>query len=173
MNLRETLLKEHSKSQCEKIVTWVGNSQQRFDDLFQLFLNDEYRVVQRAAWPMSYAAIAHPTLIEKNFEALVKKLKQPGQHDSVKRNGIRLLENIAIPEQWQGDIMNICFDFLNRPGEAVAIKAFSISVLGKMALEYPEIIPELKLVIEDQLPTQSAAFKSRAKKLFRELDKKS
>ncbi len=37
MNLREEILKEHSKTQCTKIVDWVGDSQQRFDELFQFF----------------------------------------------------------------------------------------------------------------------------------------
>ena len=89
MKLREEILKEHSKAQCTKIVKWVGSNQQRFDELFDLFLNDEYRVVQRAAWPVSY----------------------------------------------------------------------------------PEIKPELKLIIEDQLPHQSAGFKSRAKMVLKQLSK--
>ena len=59
--------------------------------------------------------------------------------------------------------MEICFKYLESPNEAVAIKAFSLTVLGKLAKKYPEIIPEIKLMIEEQLPHQSAAFKSRAK----------
>ena len=59
--------------------------------------------------------------------------------------------------------MEICFKYLESSDEAVAIKAFSLTVLGKLAKKYPEIIPEIKLMIEEQLPHQSAAFKSRAK----------
>ena len=33
MNLREEILKEHSKAQCTKIVNWVGTNQQRFDEV--------------------------------------------------------------------------------------------------------------------------------------------
>jgi hypothetical protein len=54
MNLKETLLKEHSKANCMRIVKWVGDDQEKFYELFDLFLNAEYRVVQRAAWPVSY-----------------------------------------------------------------------------------------------------------------------
>ena len=59
MKLRETILKDHSKATCLRIVKWVGNDQKRFDELFNLFLNDEYRVVQRAAWPMTYLSLIH------------------------------------------------------------------------------------------------------------------
>lgn len=51
MVLHDEILKEHSKTQCLKIVKWVGGSQDRFDELIHLLFQDEYIVVQRAAWP--------------------------------------------------------------------------------------------------------------------------
>jgi hypothetical protein len=65
--------------------------------------------------------------------------------------------------------MEICFRYVESPTEAVAIKAFALTILGKLAKKYPEIIAEIKLLIEDQLPHQSAAFKTRAKKLLKQL----
>jgi hypothetical protein len=162
-NLREQILKEHSKAQCTVIVNWVGANQQRFDELFYLFLDDEYRVVQRAAWPVSYCVIAHPNFICKHWGSLIKNLQKPNLHNAVKRNSIRLLQDIAIPKKYQGQIMNICFSYVENPLEAVAVKAFSLTVLGNLAKQYPEIIPEIKLLIEEQLGRQTAAFKSRAK----------
>lgn len=67
--------------------------------------------------------------------------------------------------------MNICFAYLESPAEALAIKVFSMTVLGNLAKLYPEIIPELKLLIEDQLPYQTAGFKSRGKKVLKVLEK--
>ena len=78
MNLRETILEEHSKAQTNKIIKWIGSDQKRFDELFKLFLNDEYRVVQRAAWPLSNCVMAHPQLIQKHFTKLIKNLQKPG-----------------------------------------------------------------------------------------------
>lgn len=46
MNLREELVMEHSKAQCNKIVQWVGDSEKKFEKLFHLFLTDTYRVTQ-------------------------------------------------------------------------------------------------------------------------------
>lgn len=78
MNLRQTILAEHSKANCDRIVKWIGDSQKRFDELFALFLVDEYRVVQRAAWPLSYCSINHPGLIQKHLAKLLKNLEKPG-----------------------------------------------------------------------------------------------
>lgn len=166
-NLREQILKEHSKVQCTKIVNWVGSSQTRFDALFHLFLNDEYRVVQRSAWPVSYCVIAHPVFITKHWSKLIKNLQKANLHDAVKRNSVRLLQDIPIPKKYQGEIMDICFKYLASPTEAVAVKAFSLTVLHQLSKQYPEIIPEIKLLIEEQLPHQTAAFKSRAKSFLK------
>ena len=162
-DLRESLLKEHSKAQCAVIVDWIGHSQQRFDMLFNLFLSDDYRVVQRASWPLSYSVIAHPEFIKTHFKKLLDNLRKTGIHSAVKRNTVRLLQDIEIPKRFHGRVMDFCFSYIMSPSEPVAVKAFSLSILQNLAGQYPEIVPEIKLVIEEQLPHQTAAFKSRAK----------
>lgn len=169
MKLREELLKEHSKPQCNKIVEWVGSSQQRFDELFNLFQHDEYRVVQRSAWPVSYCVSAHPNFIEKHLSQTIKNLAKPNIHDAVKRNTVRFLQNIEIPKKYHGEILNICFKYLESPTEPLAVKVFSMSVVGNLAKYYPEIIPELKLIIEDQIPNQTAGFRARARKVLKQM----
>ena len=49
MNIRDEILREHSKAQCLRIAQYIGEDKQRFDELMYLFLNDEYRVCQRVA----------------------------------------------------------------------------------------------------------------------------
>jgi hypothetical protein len=56
MTLRDQILKEHTKANCNAIVKWIGDSQQRFDELFKLFLSDEYRI------PNGPLALAMPLL---------------------------------------------------------------------------------------------------------------
>ncbi|MEO6489149.1 MAG: hypothetical protein ABIO04_04340 [Ferruginibacter sp.] len=96
-------------------------------------------------------------------------LQKPNLHNAVKRNSLRLLQDIDIPEKYQGQLMDICFEFLQSPTEALAVKVYSMTVLARLSKIYPEIIPELKLIIEDQSPSQTAGFKSRAKKVFKVL----
>jgi len=167
MDLRKTILAEHSKANCNKIVKWVGSSQQRFDELFHLFLISGYRVNQRAAWPVSYCVIDHPGLIKKHFSKLVKNLHKPGIGDSVKRNSVRLLQHIDIPKKFHGEVMDLCFNYISSPNEPVAVKAFSLTILQNLSTDYPEIKNELKLIIEDRWPHETAAFHSRAKKFLK------
>ncbi len=166
MELRQTLLSEHSKAQTNAIIKWVGNSQERFDALFHFFLTEEYRVVQRAAWPLSYCVIKHPHLIEKHFKELINYLHAPKISNAVKRNTVRLLQHIEIPERFHGDVMNICFDYIASPLEAAAVKAFALTILQNLTQYYLEIKDEVKIIIEDRWEVESPAFRSRAKKFL-------
>jgi|SRR5437868_6041962 len=170
-DLRSEILKEHSKAQCTKIVKWIGADQKRFDELIRLFINDEYRVVQRAAWPLGYCVKAHPKFIDKHWKKIIDNLGKPDLHVAVKRNTMRFLQDIAIPEKYHGEIMNICFQYQESQTEALAVKVFSLTVLGNLAKMYPEITAEVKLLIEEQLPHQTIGYRSRAKKLLKEFEK--
>ncbi len=60
MNLREAIVKEHSKIQCNRIVSWVGDDQKKFDSLFQLLISDDSLLSQRASWPVSNCVLNYP-----------------------------------------------------------------------------------------------------------------
>jgi hypothetical protein len=167
MNLEEALLKEHSKKQCDAIVKYIGDNKERFALLMDLFFKGEYRITQRAAWPMSYCVRNHPSLIKPYFKLLLDNLSKNGIHDAVLRNTVRLLQDVEIPKKFHGRVMNICFDFIQSNETAVAIKAFSLTILQNLSKQYPEIIPELKLIIEERWEHETAAFRSRAKRFLK------
>lgn len=165
MNIEAALLEEHSKAQCDKIVKYIGSNKERFAELMKLFFKGEYRVTQRASWPMSNCVKKHPQLIQPYYKRLLDNLEKPGLHDAVLRNTVRLLQDVEIPEAHHGRIMTICFNFVQSNETAVGIKAFSLTILQNLAKKYPEIIPELRTIIEERWEHESAAFRSRAKKI--------
>lgn len=171
MNLREEILEEHSKLRCQKITEWVGKSQPRFDELFAIFMEEESILTQRASWPLSNCVELHPSLIENKFDQLIKKLHTTPLHDAIKRNSMRLLQFTTIPEKFEGEIMDICFKFLESPKETLSVKVFSLYILAKLAKKYPDISSEIKLLIDEQLPHQSAGFKIAVRKVLKVLGK--
>jgi hypothetical protein len=166
MELRKQLLQAHSKENCNYIVSWVGSNQKRFDELFALFMSDESPLVQTSSWPLSYCVEAYPDLIQKHFASLLKNIKRQHNHDAVKRHTLRMLQFVEIPKKYQGEVMSMCFDFIQNFAEKPGTKVFSLTLLEKLAKLYPEIKAELRLIIETQMPHESAGFKSRAKKML-------
>ncbi len=167
MSLKEMLLQEQSKKQCDKIVRFIGKDRKRFAELMKLFFDGEYRLTQRAAWPMSYCVRKKPALISPYIGKIIRSLPDRNLHDAVIRNSVRLLQWVDVPRKFHGELMNSCFAFLQSPETAIAIKAFSLSILENLSNIYPEIIPEIKVIIEDRWDYESPAFRTRAGKFYK------
>lgn len=163
MDLLTLLQAEHSKAQMQKIVDWIGNDQQRFDNLVKIFLTGEYRIIQRAAWPLSQCAKKYPALVNKHYKSLLQQMQDPKQHPAVKRNVLRIFDNIEIPQKYHGRLMTLCMDYIADPKEPIAVQAFALGVLKKLATFYPEIRPEVEIIIASRLPNATAAYCSRAR----------
>lgn len=167
MDIRTEILKEHSKENSEHVAAWVGNDAERMKELIDHFLHDEYRVVQRLAQVVGKIGDHHPELIQQHLDTLVQRMQEDGLPVAVKRNVVRVLQYVEIPEHLQGAVMNTCFDMLADPNETVAVRVFSMTVLDNLSKNYPEIRQELIAIIEDQLEQGcSAGFRSRAKKIL-------
>jgi hypothetical protein len=169
MDLLILLRAEHSKKQTDRIVTYIGGDKERFATLINLFFKGEYRITQRAAWPLSYCVREHPELIDPYYRQLLDNLGRKDIHVAVIRNTVRLLQDVSIPKRWHGRVMSICFDFVADPETPIAVKAFSLTILSNLSADYPEIRGELKLLIGDQWEQATPAFRSRAKKILKGL----
>lgn len=167
--LSEQLTLEHSKPQAQRLAAWIGHDAERFAALMEIFLSNDYRLCQRSAWVLSHVAQKSPLLVEPWLPRMVAKMREPGIHDAVKRNVVRLLEDIDIPDAIVDDLADLCFQFLANPHEAIAIRAFSMTVLEKICRKIPELKPELRLLIEEHFEHGTAAFKSRGKKILGKL----
>ena len=106
---------------------------------------------------MSHCADAHPHLIQPHLKPIIKNLQRP-IHVVVKRNTVRVLQDIEIPDDLMGILAEPCFEFLTSNQEPVAVKVLSMTILANMAKKLPDFKKELTIIIEDQMPYASAGF---------------
>jgi hypothetical protein len=174
MNLREQILTDHTRPNAVLVADWIGKDKKRFDELMQLFLYDDHRVVQRSAWVLSMCADRYPELVLPYMDKMLQHCNKEGVHIAVKRNVTRLLQYMPVPEAHEEAVMNLCFESLADPKEAIAVRCFSMGILADLSARYPEIKNELRHIIEDALEHQevSAAYKSKAKRVLKQLNKK-
>jgi hypothetical protein len=169
MDLLKLLRAEHSKKQTDRIVAYIGGDKERFKALIELFFKGEYRITQRAAWPLSYCVRRHPELIAPYYRQLLDNLGTKDIHVAVIRNTVRLLQDVSIPKRYHGRVMSVCFDFIGDVETSIAVKAFALTILSNFSKDYPEILGELKLIIEEQWERATPAFRSRARKILKNL----
>ena len=170
MNIRAAILEEHSKKQVLKIANYVGNDKERFAELIQIYFDGPYIVTQRASWALAHCAVADYNLVYPYLGKMIDMLN-PNAHDAVKRNTLRILGNIDVPEALMGLLVVKCFKYLQSESEPIATRVFSMTILLNISKKEPDLKNELKIVITELLPYGSAAIKSRAKKTLKELEK--
>lgn len=163
MDIRQALMAEHSKRQTMAIVEFIGDDPKRFAELMKLFFAGEYRLTQRAAWPMNYCAERHSALIQPYLPKLLDCLEREDMHDAVKRNVMRLLQYIEIPKRLAGRVYAHCVDFIDDAYQPVAVRVFAVTVAARIAKSEPDLLNELRLIVSKHLPHTTAAFQKRAR----------
>lgn len=171
MDIKAALLREHSKSQADRVANYACRSGNNFKELMECYSSKNFLLAQRAAWSVSIAGRLHPELVLPHLKYLVDVLDRKDVHDAVIRNSVRILETIDIPKKYQGKVMKACFGFLQDYSIPGAIKAFSMTTLFNLSKQYPEIRNELKSIIEGHWEHETPAFKSRGRKILAAIKK--
>jgi hypothetical protein len=168
MDIREALLAGHSKRQTMKIVHYVDGDAVRFRELMDNFLGDTYRVSQRAASAVNYCAEHHPELVRPYIVKLIEQLERDDVHVAVRRNVARLLQFVEIPPRLHGRVFEISYDLVNDADQPVAVRVFALTVAAKIAENKPDLLKELRLLVDKHISHTTVAFRTRARKVFAE-----
>ena len=168
MNIRTTLMADpmQSKQRATEVAAYACLDSANFQELMDCFLADDYRLTQRAALSVRIAAIQHPEMIAPHMGSLVDQLSRTDIHDAVIRNSVRILEEIEIPAELHGKVMDACFGFIQNRQIAIAIRAFSLTILYNLSKIYPEIKKELGIIIEETMEFEKPAIRARGRKIL-------
>ena len=164
MDYRRRLETENSKALWLEILNDVGTSKEKFSILVELFLNDDQRIALSSSQIVGKIAEKKQKLVKPYLIRFVKHLKT-NPIDGVKRNILRSFQFNDVPKEVEGEMFDIALKYLISIDEAVAIKAFSMTVLRKICQLYPdltqEVIPTLELLVQE---SDSPGIKSRGNK---------
>jgi len=90
-------------------------------------------------------------------------------HDAIRRNALRILEDIDIPEKYCGELFDLSNNYLHDIKEPIAVRAFSISVMFNIAKKYTELKTEVKHNAESLLHCGIPALESRSRKVLKQI----
>ncbi|MEJ7645777.1 MAG: hypothetical protein WKF87_14380 [Chryseolinea sp.] len=171
MDLRKRLSKSGAVGELTRIADDLRVDKALFKELIEVYIAGPHGLTHRAAHVINFIAARDPHLLRPHLRRIIKQLDVLEVHDAYRRNTIRMLQWIDIPEYLQGRILDLCFKYLLDKKEAIAIRVFSMSVINRIAQGEDSLTRELKLVVEDQLPYAGPAFRSRAKKVLNQMQR--
>ena len=134
----------------------------------EVYFDPDLIIRQRAAYVLGRLGKAHQKMLQPHYPSILMEFNQD-VHSSRIRNPLRLFETVDIPLSIEMPLMEHCFDFVQNPRWQDAIRAFAITVLGRLVKTYPELQREFLLILEAQILDSAPSFRSRAEKMIHRL----
>jgi hypothetical protein len=169
--MREELLKEHSKKMALLVSRYVGNDPERFALLVDLCFDEDVRVVQRAMWVVSHCTDNFPELIIPHLGRFLEYAGNEPPHVAVKRNVLRIMKSGPIPEELEGAVYDLCWKLAYSTKEDVAVRAFALFVMCRVAEKYPELREEVISIAEGFAESESKGLLSCGRNVVKQLQK--
>ena len=148
MDIRDELMRGHSRLNAERIADHVGADPGRFRELMRCVLKDSILAGQRAAYSMGIAVENHPELVVPYLKDLLVALDKP-LHEAVHRNTLRILQFCVLPQKLHGPMAEKLFAVIHEPSRPIAVRAFAITAATRVVQLYPDLEHEFRLLLEE------------------------
>lgn len=158
-----------------KEAEWVAESAagnvEILKKLLEYSFSDDKKLAFRASWTLSKVFDRYPEMLNPDLERMIETLDNL-ENESVQRSFLRMislgdLDKISI--RHQGILADHCFKMLKSGFSAIAIKAYSMEIIYKLALIYPELANELSATIQMLQGEGSAGILARGHLILKKL----
>lgn len=125
--------------------------------------SDDRKLSFRASWTLSRVFDKNPEIVQPYLEDIIEKLNSL-DNESTQRSFLRIIsfaDFSRISLKHHGILADNCFKALNSGFSAIAIKAYSMEIIYRLALIYPELANELSASIVMLQGEGSAGIKAR------------
>ena len=170
MSIREQLLRQNSRANCDRVRAVVIGDQSRLIELMACFFSDEVIVAQRAAMVVGDVGRHEPDLLLPWLAELVDAIENP-IHQAIRRNGVRFFSELdqPIPKPLEKRLVRMCLRFVADPTEKTAPAAFAMQFVADRAGEYPSDAKKLCKALKARTLEATPGFQNRARKILKRL----
>jgi 8-oxo-dGTP diphosphatase len=160
-----------SMQEAEWMATSAIENPVIFDKLLEYSFSDDNKLAFRASWTLTKVCDRHPEMIYPHLSRLIEGLESISNESTI-RSFLRIisLSDIdRIREKHHGILAEHCFSLLRSGFSAIAVKAYSMEILYKLVLKYPELRNELSATINMLQQEGSAGIIARGRQILRKL----
>ena len=136
-----------------KEVEWIAKSAVEnpviFRKLFNYSFSDDKKLAFHSSWALSKICDQYPELFDAWLPQIIDVLGKL-ENESAQRSFLRILTQTDMAKltgKQQGILADHCFSALRSGFSAIAIKAYSMEIIYKLAVIYPELAHELAATI--------------------------
>lgn len=164
--LLENIENCQSKQSVVQLAQLLANNSAMIESIFELMENDTNKKAWKAAWVLEHIYMENPVAITKHADTMIHIFMTSSCNGSKRILG-KLLSLSDITGKVDGHFVNTCFELLKNDTVDVAVKVHAMQLIYNIGQRYPELGVELKMMLEEQIPNNTAAFNCRAKSLLK------
>lgn len=171
MNIRQQLLKNHSRQNADFVEAYVVDTPGAIIQLMACFFSDEVKVAQRSAQVVGNLGRHHPAMLKPWWAEMVASGNRP-VHQAIRRNVARYFSELelAIPKKLESSIVDSFTDWSCDSSSPVAVSVFAMQFVADRCNGYPIHAKRVRTAIESQLASASPGFCNRGRKIIKQLD---
>ena len=167
---KEYLNRSIDRLYLHEIVDSVSLFPEDFDILYNLIKDPQSKISWRAAWACQKVFDKYPDFLYGKQEELIS-LVMKSNHDGTKRILLSILLELPTPQPLPVDFLDFCFEHMLNLNDAIAVQSLCIKIAYKLCLLEPELLPELKLYLENaELEYYSVAVKTCTRNILKKLN---
>ena len=156
---------------ADRIASSVTDDPQIILNLIEYSFSDDKKLAFRSSWTLTKVCDIFPEMIHSHLNRLSESLPQI-TNESVQRSFLRIislsdLNKIGVKQH--GIIADICFQSLRSGFSAIAVRAYSMEILYRLTVTYPELKNELLATINMLQGESSAGIIARGKHIAQKL----
>lgn len=160
-----------SMKEAEWVATSAIENPAIFIRLFQYSNSSDKKLAFRASWTLTKVCDRFPEIIYPYLSQMVESLSKI-DNESTLRSFLRILSLTdldKINNRQHGLLADFCFGTLNSGFSAIAVRAYSMEILYRLSLIYPELANELSTSIHIVMEDGSAGITARGRTIIRKL----
>ena len=160
-----------SMKEAEWVATSAIENPAIFIKLFEYSHSPDKKLAFRASWTLTKVCDKFPEIIYPYLSQIVETLNTI-DNDSTLRSFLRIIslsDLEKINSHQHGLLADFCFSTLNSGFSAIAVKAYTMEILYRLSLIYPELANELSTSIRILMEDGSAGITARGRMILRKL----
>lgn len=170
MDLKTKLSQRIHLSDIHEIIFYVGEDTKKKQELYELLFDVEEKVAYQAAWVMCHFSTQEMRWLYSKQNALIDAAMSCA-HEGKRRLLLTLLFEQPLANPQRVDFLNYCMNGMLSKDEPLGIRALCIKIAYELCRTIPELIDELKSVLELMEGELPPAIASAKRNVFRAMEK--
>jgi 8-oxo-dGTP diphosphatase len=160
-----------SVNEAEWVAASATENPAVFNKLIEFSLSPDKKLAFRASWTLTKVCDKYPEMIFPHFPGIIETLGKL-DNEGAERCFLRIIslsDFNNLSNRHHGILADHCFTALRSGFSAIAIKAYSMEILYKLALIYPGLAIELSASVNLLLADGSGGIQSRGRIVLKKL----